>query len=271
LTVVMAAAERISHHCVIFSKDSLAQKLYCREISSKSGFSVFRRRWIVKHVAGVCGVNLVMVQRKQKQSSACPRCGEEETPTHVWQCQDEEAKRVWQDAIFELKVWMESQETLPAIITAICDNLTNWQEELPPTDSSEEWANIQNNIGWVIGLEGCLSHACRQWQHEHFMSISSKRSAFRWITALIQKLWQVAWNIWEHGNSIESAQDKEEFRRGVNQEVENCLLNFQEGRYKGEEYRGYFIQSELEKVKDRNTAYKAAWVQNIQSVEKYYK
>lgn len=47
---------------------------------------VHRQHWISKHVVGECGVNVVMVKRKEKTSDLCKRCGAEETTTHVWKC-----------------------------------------------------------------------------------------------------------------------------------------------------------------------------------------
>jgi hypothetical protein len=45
-------------------------------------------------------------------------------------------------------------------------------------------------------------------QQIYFARIGSSRSPKRWTIALIQKLWEVAWNMWEHRNGI--LHDKEQ-------------------------------------------------------------
>jgi hypothetical protein len=55
-------------------------------------------------------------------------------------------------------------------------------------------------IGWKLSQEA------------HYSRIGEMKSSLRWTVALILKLWQVAWNMWEHRNSIE---DKNEFNDNI--------------------------------------------------------
>ena len=41
-----------------------------------------------------------------------------------------------------------------------------------------------------------------QAQEAYYKWYRSRKSARRWTTALIQKLWNVAWDLWEHRNGI---------------------------------------------------------------------
>jgi hypothetical protein len=34
------------------------------------------------------------------------------------------------------------------------------------------------------------------------MNFDSRRTGLRWLTALIQKLWDVAWDMWDHRNRV---------------------------------------------------------------------
>jgi hypothetical protein len=84
----------------------------------------------------------------------------------------------------------------------------------------------QDKIGWQAMLKGSpvLGWAEAQqrylkWQKEH-------KTGKQWLSAIIQKLWKVAWDLWDHRNNILHNSDvniadqqqrlevKEEFKRG---------------------------------------------------------
>jgi hypothetical protein len=71
------------------------------------------------------------------------------------------------------------------------------------TESSEATVILQSHIGWGACFEGCLGKEWRIAQEQHYKSIKFHYSGRLWITALITKLWQVAWDLWEHRNGIE--------------------------------------------------------------------
>ena len=87
-----------------------------------------KRRWIVKHAAGVCGVNAVLFKWKRNEKDECPRFGLIETSNHVWRCQSAEALAVWEKSIETLEKWMSDQGSAPTIIAAIGPGLRNWQK-----------------------------------------------------------------------------------------------------------------------------------------------
>jgi hypothetical protein len=39
-------------------------------------------------------------------------------------------------------------------------------------------------------------------QHRYLQWIGSRRSGLHWLTALIQKLWDIAWDTWDHRNRV---------------------------------------------------------------------
>jgi hypothetical protein len=39
-------------------------------------------------------------------------------------------------------------------------------------------------------------------QHRYYEFLDSRRTGLRWLTALIQKLWDVAWDMWDHRNRV---------------------------------------------------------------------
>ena len=60
----------------------------------------------------------------------------------------------------------------------------------------------QSEIGWSNFLEGRLSSHWRYVMDQHYRRIGSKKNGKRWTTMLIQKVWEIAWDQWEHRNGI---------------------------------------------------------------------
>ena len=73
-------------------------------------------------------------------------------------------------------------------------------DALPPQISL--LVDKQDGIGWDAAFTGCWSTGWAQAQAQHYRTIGSKQSGKRWLAALIKKLWQVAWDLWEHRNGI---------------------------------------------------------------------
>jgi hypothetical protein len=120
---------------------------------------------------------------------------EVEDATHVWQCQDPRATNVWTQAIANLEVWLQKQRSQPGIIQVICAKLLAWQrgstEEKPvgTFHSLPAVVQKQDEVGWQSLLEGRPSLGWSEVQQRYYEWIRSHRSGLRWLTALIQKLW----------------------------------------------------------------------------------
>ena len=78
-----------------------------------------RRRWVTKHVVGMCGVGKWMKRWKKKPTDECPRCSQPEDAQHVWLCAHPTANEVWKSALQKLDAWMLKSKTLPIIHTLI--------------------------------------------------------------------------------------------------------------------------------------------------------
>ena len=51
-------------------------------------------------------------------------------------------------------------------------------------------------------LEGLPVVGWAEVQQRYFAWVKSKYSGRRWLSELIRKLWNVAWDLWEHRNGI---------------------------------------------------------------------
>jgi hypothetical protein len=184
-----------------------------------------RQHWLVKHTSGACSVGKVMLARKKWTNSKCPRCEEPvETTEHVWKCQHIGANAIWEKAIEELKIWLASQRTNAAVNEAICARLLAWRSAapLPPLTSHllglPQALAEQDGIGWTAAFEGRWSKKWIDIQNRHFKNNRIRRTGRRWLTALIKKLWQVAWDLWEQRNGI-NQENQEAWQRLANQTI----------------------------------------------------
>jgi hypothetical protein len=66
----------------------------------------------------------------------------------------------------------------------------------------QELQDAQDDIGWDRFMFGNISVLWQEIQAQYFQEIGKQKSGLRWTSALIQKIWQVAWDQWEHRNAI---------------------------------------------------------------------
>jgi hypothetical protein len=171
--------------------------------------SIARRHWVSKHSSGHCGTSKMMKRWHQRTSDLCPRCNTEvEDATHVWLCQEPRASTVWVQSINNLRVWLQNQKTDPGIINVLCAKLLAWQSGSTETisvanvDGLREVVLKQDEIGWQSLLEGRPALGWSEVQGRFLQRINSRKSGLRWLTALIQKLWDIAWDMWDNRNRV---------------------------------------------------------------------
>jgi hypothetical protein len=89
------------------------------------------RTFITKHASGMCGVGKFMVRWKQRESTACPRCGEFEDSAHVWWCHGGDTDQVWLRSLARVKDWMTQQDTDPDLADLLLSLLQSWRDDTP--------------------------------------------------------------------------------------------------------------------------------------------
>jgi hypothetical protein len=118
---------------------------------------------------------------------------------------------MWTKSMANLKEWMLSNETHPALINLILDGLESWRMGSSLKREHPPWlhalAEHQSQCGWKNFFEGFLVKEWRVESQAHLSRLKSKRSSKRWTSALIRKLWQVAWDLWEHRNGYLHAKE----------------------------------------------------------------
>jgi hypothetical protein len=164
----------------------------------------------------MCGVGKWLLIWKDKDTDACPLCSALEDARHVWKCPDNRAQAICTKGLNNPSTWTETEQMDPAIQSAIIAHLSqclNSQPPIPIPETSptiQSAINIQNDISWENFFEGCIA---KEWEHNQIVYYEwcrSRKSGCRWTTALIQKLWDITWDLWEHRNGLVHAKENAE-------------------------------------------------------------
>jgi len=142
-----------------------------------------------------------MVRHGQRSTAACPRCqAEMEDKQHIICCLAASARDQWRISIQKLNRWMKDQGTASEVQTAILTQLKRWVQDNTTPINQEDFAEEQQQIGWDRMMDGWLSRRWRDHQEKIWKHAKSRKSSLRWTVALIQKLWDVSWDMWDHRN-----------------------------------------------------------------------
>lgn len=165
-----------------------------------------RRVFISKHVSGMCGVGKFMKRWKEWDSDSCPRCGMVEDAAHVWQCKGPGTEELWTKALGEIEVLLVKLETDPTITFVIMSYLRSWRTgegivyDVPIY--FQQLLHDQQLVGWGRFFEGWLVKDWSILQQRYYSITRSRRTGRRWTIAILKKLWDTAWDLWEHRNGI---------------------------------------------------------------------
>ena len=61
-------------------------------------------------------------------------------------------------------------------------------------------------MGWSAAFEGRWGTLWAPVQDSYYKWLGSRKSGRRWLTAMIGRIWKVAWDLWEHRNGVHQIQ-----------------------------------------------------------------
>jgi len=132
----------------------------------------------------------------------CPRCQHPvEDKHHIITCPAPSALLVWQTLLSKLHKWLDEQLTLPELAKDLIRGLHQWHNAASTTNQAyPRWLAEQQKMGWSSALDGWLSLQWQYKQDQFWSRIHSRKSSKQWTAELIKKLWDIAWDMWEHQN-----------------------------------------------------------------------
>jgi len=99
--------------------------------------------------------------------------------------------------------WLKDQGTAIKIRNAIMTNLERWAtNDTTPNPPMDDYSTDQEQIGWDRMMDGWLTRGWRDHRERIWKHAKSRKLSLRWTLALIQKLWDVSWDMWDHRNKV---------------------------------------------------------------------
>lgn len=204
----------------------------------------------------------MLTKRKERDRAACHKCGAPETTIHTVQCQHETTVANYIVAKRPLQQWLKKTTSL-IIMQAVMEMLDAYQSDrrARPKECDNEHVNIatlyQASIGPRSFGEGLLSQHWQLAQRQYNLQKGGHETSKRWVSRLIQHLWEISWNLWEKRN--EEIHRSAEVRRGLHaggllQKIEMLKTRSQFCLMLSSEERKFFATTivDLSKKRERN-------------------
>ena len=226
-----------------------------------------RQQWVTKHFSGWAGSGAMMNKWKKRDTLSCHRCGEKETTIHTVRCQDKECVKEYTSLRNDFQLWLRKTTSL-AITQAVLIHMDSYQQSKQVTNVSEIHQDLrlvsmyQATIGPRSFGEGLLSLHWRVAQQRHYVNEASKEKSKRWVSKLIQKIWEVSWGMWEFRNNdihTNAETRRDIYAKGIFKEIEavkirarfSMLLNTKERK---------FINTSTEDLKRKSERGQLDWI-----------
>jgi hypothetical protein len=150
-------------------------------------------------------------RRGNQDHDECPRCSQPEDVVHVLTCRGTGADLAFTTSLQKLDAHMRKITTAPEIRQVVLKRIRHWRlhqhhvpmaEAVPDEFGLREAVSAQDALGWYNFLLGRLSKQWSDVQERYLESIQSRSSGRRWTIAILEKLWDISWDMWEHRNGI---------------------------------------------------------------------
>jgi len=224
-----------------------------------------KRRWVSKQVSNHFAHGKNMVRWKQRNTAECPRCATEvEDKLHIIRCPQQEASSIWESALLALNQWLKAEDTAPAIIHELITGLQSWYQG-SPAQQRPPATNQQSLIGWAAVLDGWIGIQWHLQQEAFWAQWKRRKSSKRWTTELIKKLWNIAWDMWDHRNGILHHMDQPRhdiLDSAINDQIRQL---FSHGLQAVPRDAFTFFRRPMEEILSSSRWYKERWVASVQA------
>jgi hypothetical protein len=154
----------------------------------------------------MCRVGKFQKKWKLQETNSCPLCGQFEDALHVWKCHAQPVQDLWNNSLTKLQSHLRKLDTDPDLIKLLWAYLDAWRyDQTDQTLINNKYglpADLQDTTGGRQFFEGWLHYEWESLQEKCYLEINSRRSNKRWTVAVITKLWDVAWDLWDLQNAV---------------------------------------------------------------------
>jgi hypothetical protein len=228
------------------------------------------RREVSKHASGHFATKTKLFYWKQAADKLCPRCKTAiEDATHVHLCTHRTNVEAWELALEELELFLAKKNTCPEIQDIILLRLRQWAFQQPYTSYTgsawglDEAVRQQDRIGWQAAFEGCWAKEWRQAQDKYIARQRSRYTSKRWLIAVIKKLWEIAWDLWDKRNRIMHDKELEQQHGKLRHDIRmEFLAGF---RGLSTSVRALYKNITVKHILDKHPSTQQAWLVRIRS------
>jgi hypothetical protein len=234
-----------------------------------------RRHWVAKQVSGHTGVGIKMKQWNFRETDACPRCGASEDTTHVITCPHPDARWLRSQHIFRLRQWLTDTDTDPALQHILLTRLMSLSLGTPSTPLTTTSSLLhtaldeQDAIGWTNFMHGWLTSKWATIQTEHYQRMGHRRNGLRWTVAIIQKLWDIAWDLWEQRNDFLHAHDNPDLLNDMAAIDDEIKQQFRRGPATLPPRTHYLFSGTVEDLLATSFPHRQKWLTTVHSARKH--
>jgi hypothetical protein len=231
-----------------------------------------KKRRVTKHAAGHFGCGTKMKLWKFQDHAECPRCPElDETPKHILNCPSLSARECWSTALISLEGWMTKNHTMPELTTVVIRSLRAWRSPhaRPASRSTTVRYGLnralleQNTLGWYNFLMGKVSVRWQEVQQKYYEWLKRRNTGKAWVKALIQKVWEISWSMWDHRNDVRLNTVSPADRRRISDLNHKITAEFEHGT-DGLGYRDHhWFAKPLAHVLEYDKEHKAQWLESV--------
>jgi len=142
------------------------------------------------------------MRQGQRTMAKCPRCqADVKDKIHIIRCPTTSARTQWALSLATLDRWLKDQGLEPLLQKRLILALNDWANAAESQASpNTEYDTEQAHIGWDRMMDGWISRKWRDHQEHIWKSIKSRKSSLQWTAVLIQKMWDVSWDMWDRQN-----------------------------------------------------------------------
>ena len=174
-----------------------------------ANLTIPKQRRVSKQATGLMACGRMMKLWGFQDHSECPRCPEtNETAQHVLSCPAPTTTLPWERSMMQLQLWMETTNTMPELREAIITRLRQWKgltthnPSWTTTHGLRHAVSHQDELGWYNFLLGRISIEWQSVQQKYFEWLGKRNTGRKWAVALIQKIFQVSWDMRDHRNKV---------------------------------------------------------------------
>ena len=93
--------------------------------------------------------------------------------------------------------------------------------------------------------------------------ISSRRSGLRWTVAIITKLWDVAWDLWEQRNGFLHARDNQEILHNMATIDAEIRFQFHQGAAQLPRWAHYLFKGNVDTLLSTSIRHRKKWLASV--------